>query len=271
MINRDPRATESIAGRVREPYVDLGIVASIQTAFQRSRLSHMNWRSRQHQGRIDSRTCWRNDARGSVDIFKERANPSISKLNVWLLVDASGSMSGRRACRAQDFCATLVESFKRQPTVRLHVWQHNAVTEAGRHITQLHRVYDATKNVLNTMLKNVGEGNADGFALAGLGNLAMADTRRDERTIIIVISDGAPTEHGIGASSHDLVSFSRNVSDDLRLKGVTVLSIAIAGNSAENANMYGPEWTVPFDEHAADPWGDLARDIGVLFGKAVGK
>lgn len=266
----DPRAVEVVVHAIRKPFVSAALVASIQTTFQRSRLSHQGWRSRQLEGRCDGRTVWRNDARGSVDLFRERKNPAVTKLNVWLLVDASGSMKGGRACRAQDFAATMVEAFKRMPTVKLHVWQHSAFV-TGRHTeAKLFRVAaPGVANKLDRMLINVGGGNADGFALKHLGQMALRAQRPDEHTVIIVVSDGAPTEEGTGATNHDLVAFSAAVSDELRIKGVSVLSVAIAGDSGLNAQMYGEANTMPFIRNSPTAWADLARRFATVFGQAV--
>lgn len=260
---RSPDQTQ-ITG-VREPYVDGPTVASIQTIFQRSRLSRQSWSPRQLQGRLDSRHAWRNDARGSVDIFKERYSPSVTKLNVWLLVDASGSMAGSRACRAQDVVATLIEAYKWQPTIRLHVWQHNANENVS-----MYRVYEpGTGNKVEQMLKNIAGGNADGFALQWVGDKARKARRPDERDLVIVISDGQPSVHGKDATKNDLSVFSSTVSARLRSKGVEVMSVAIAGDRGANAAMYGPESVVRFRESEPTAWSDLARDFASIFGRIL--
>ena len=46
----------------REPYIDKATSAGIQTVFNRTRLSHQTWQSRQLHGRLDGRQAWRNDA-----------------------------------------------------------------------------------------------------------------------------------------------------------------------------------------------------------------
>jgi len=56
----------------REPEVNAAVVASIQTVFNRSRLSRAGWQSRLPEGRIDGRQVWRTDANGATDIFRER-------------------------------------------------------------------------------------------------------------------------------------------------------------------------------------------------------
>lgn len=249
----------------REPYVDGPTVASIQTTFQRSRLSHQSWSSRLMEGRLDSRHAFRNDARGVVDIFKDRKAQSATRLDVWLLVDASGSMGGAKACRSQDVVATMVEAFKRIPTVNLHVWQHNASQSV-----ELYRVYE--RNVGSTadeMLLHVLGGNADGFALQAIADRAVRDVRRDTKVLVIVLSDGLPSVHGRGATNYDIKGHSTIVAEGMRRKGVSVMAVAIDGPTTAHAEMYGAENVVPFNRASPTKWGDFARALAGTFGRLL--
>ena len=120
------RSNEVLSYVDRKPYINAATAAGIQTVFNRTRLSRQSWESRQLAGRLDGRQAWRNDARGSIDIFRDRRLPSPTRLDVYILVDSSGSMYGGRICRAQDMAGTLVDAFKRIPTVRVHVYQLEA-------------------------------------------------------------------------------------------------------------------------------------------------
>lgn len=250
----------------RQPYIDGPTVASIQTTFQRSRLSRQSWQSRLMEGRLDSRHAFRNDARGSVDIFKDRSAPSATRLDVWLLVDASGSMNGVKASRAQDVAGTMIEAFKRIVTVRLHVWQHKASDGV-----YLHRVYEPGMETpkVDRMVMNVGGGNADGFALQAIADRAIHEVRRDTKVLVIVISDGIPSVHGVGATNWDIQAHSAIVADGLRRKGVKVMAVAIDGPTDAHARMYGPENVVPFNQKSPTRWGDFARDLAAIFGRQL--
>jgi cobalamin biosynthesis protein CobT len=261
MAIRD-RSTEVVGYQSREPYISGATVAAIQTVFNRTRLSHQTWSSRQLHGRLDSRTVWRNDARGQVDIFKERFAPSPTKLNVHILVDASGSMMGERACRAQDMAATLVDAFKRIPTVTLHVWQHNA--SGG--VTNIYQNYAPGKGPkgLNQMLMHIAGGNADGFALEAIGKRGIAAKRPDTKTLVIVVSDGLPSVQGNGAVGN-ILDHSTGVTNELRRKGVDVMGVAIAGDPRAHEQMYGRGNNVAF----TGDWARLARDFGAVFAKVL--
>lgn len=245
----------------REPFIDVTAVAAIHTAFNRSRLSHQAWASRQDYGRLDSRHAWRSDAKGASDIFKERRMPSPTKVNVHVLVDASGSMMGERACRAQDTAGTLVKAFERIPTVRVHIWQHNAYS------TQANIFRVAAPGIpskMADMLDNIGGGNADGFALRWVGEQAMRSQRPDEKTLVIVVSDGLPSVSGLGARGK-IIDHSVLVADTLRKKGCHVMSVAIAGDDEAHKYMYGEGNVVTF----TGDWTRLGRDFATIFGKVL--
>lgn len=264
--NAGRNPNEIATDREREPYIDGATVASIQTIFARSRLSHQGWRSRQLDGRLDSRAVWRNDARGHVDIFRERRAPSVTKADVWLLIDASGSMSGEKATRAQDVVGTLVEAFKRQPTVRLHVYMHNAIDANVR----LYRVYEPGRTPkIDRMLLKVASGNADGFALQAVGDRAVRALRPDTSSIVIMVSDGLPSVHGLGAINREITQHSALVAQTLRDKGVQVMAVAIDGTNDAHRTMYGEKNVVPFDLRSPRRWADLARDFAAIFGRLL--
>jgi Mg-chelatase subunit ChlD len=257
------RSTEVVGYEMREPYIDGTTSASLQTVFNRTRLSHQNWESRQLAGRLDSRTVWRNDARGSVDIFRDRRLPSPTRLDVHLMVDASGSMMGGRICRAQDMAATLVDAFKRIPTVRVHVWAHNA--SSGH--TTVYKVFEpGGVNRLREMPVMIAGGNADGFALDAIGQVAIRQKRSDTASLVIVISDGLPSVAGAGAlgaiEDHSVV-----VTEALHRKGVDVMAVAIAGDARAHEYMYGKGKSILFD----GDWAALSRGFAAIFGKVLAK
>jgi cobalamin biosynthesis protein CobT len=188
--------------------------------------------------------------------------PSPTKLNVHILVDASGSMSGDRACRAQDMAGTLVAAFRRIPTVRLEVWQHNAI---GSTAVAYRVAAPGVAPKLDQMLDHVGGGNADGFALEFVGKRALAVAKSDEKNLVIVISDGLPSVSGHGATNRDLIKHSAWVATELRRKGCDVMSVAIAGDDEAHIQMYGKGNVVPF----TNDWSALSRSFAAVFGKVL--
>lgn len=253
--------------------VDPATVASVHTIFSRSRLAHNAWKSRRFEGRCEGRNVWRSDAQGAIDIFRDRRGVSPTVVNVWLLVDASGSMggsySGSKASHAQDISATLAEAFKRVQSVKLRVWQHDY--DYAQSAVILHRVYEPgmSLSAIDGMAENGSRGNADGFALHAIGEMALKQSRPGERVMIIVISDGEPTDHGVGATNRDLVQHSWTISEGLRRKGVDVLCVAIEREVSYTYSMYGEANVVPFKYGQPSAWNDLARGLANLFGKTL--
>lgn len=259
--NRD-RSHEVKQYQDREPYINKATAAGIQTVFNRTRLSHQGWEARQLAGRLDGRQAWRNDARGSIDIFRDRRLPSPTKLDVHILVDSSGSMMGGRICRAQDMAGTLVDAFKRIPTVRVHVYQHYA----HQGVTHVFRVYEPGDTLLGLtkMLHNIAGGNADGFALEAVGNRAASMKRSDTKSLVIMVSDGLPSVSGTGATGN-ILDHSTLVTQQLKRKGVSVMAVAIAGDKRAHEQMYGVGSSVLF----TGDWNELNREFAAVFGKAL--
>lgn len=250
----------------RDPNINGAIVAAVQTTFARSRLSRTGWQSRLLEGRVDARQVWRTDAKGAVDIFRERNAPTVTKVNLFIIVDSSGSMNGTKIQRAQDLCGTLAKAFERIPSVRVQVWQHNALGDGK---VNLYRVYARGANKLTTMLRNVGGGNADGFALQAIGDLAMRDTRPGERTIVWMISDGLPSVHGNGATNRDIANHSTITAEALRAKGCMVIATAIEGFNQDFVQMYGPQWIMEFKEGDPKAWTVLSQQVATVVGRAL--
>jgi len=257
------RSNEVLSYVDRKPYINAATAAGIQTVFNRTRLSRQSWESRQLAGRLDGRQAWRNDARGSIDIFRDRRLPSPTRLDVYILVDSSGSMYGGRICRAQDMAGTLVDAFKRIPTVRVHVYQHEA---SGGGTTNIYRVYEPGDSLdgLTKMLHNIGGGNADGFALEAVGMKAAAAKRPDTKSLVIMVSDGLPSVNGIGATGN-ILDHSKLVTQNLKRKGVDVMAVAIAGDKRAHEEMYGKGSSVLF----TGDWNELDRSFGAVFGKVL--
>lgn len=270
-------------GETRKPFVHKGVVAAIQTVFQRARTGRHAWAPRSLHGRIDGRHVWRNDALASVDIFRDRHGASPTKLNVWLLVDASGSMSGMfgdgtRKSKAQDLTATLVEAFKYIPSVDLQVWQHDYQGER----CIMYHVYERGMNKIAAMIGNGGYGNADGFAIDFLADRIKRSQRADSRSVLIVLSDGLPTDKARG-NDRKPWEHVQVAAEDLRTAGVDVFAVDIApaakeynaegrwvpGKKRNSDPLYGEENVIPFDVDDPRCWERLALGFAQQFGEAL--
>jgi hypothetical protein len=271
------------------PHVNGAVVSAVRTAFQRARTSPRYWQSRRVQGRLDPRTAWRSTSGvDQTDVFKERLAPGATKVNVHILVDGSGSMNsndqfrngdktdiqdGNRTTRsvaAADICATLVDAFRTQPTVRMNVWLHNTGSLNGGDIAVFPIVTNGKgREVIGWMPTLTGGGNGDGFAIEWVARKMKRDHRRGEQDLLIVISDGLPSwlpyNGTMGYSDPrygNAVLHTANIVREARERDIRVMAVAIEPNP-NFTEMYGDDGDViPFD----GDWNKLA----VAFGGRLG-
>jgi hypothetical protein len=119
---------------------------------------------------------------------------------------------------------------------------------------------------MSRMLYNIAGGNADGFALEAIGQLAAKDKRPDTGSLVIIISDGLPSVSGIGATG-DIKDHSAVVVSALKGKGVSVLGVAVAGDINAHRHMYGEANVVNF----TGDWAALSREFSGVFGSFLRK
>jgi hypothetical protein len=247
---------------------------------------------------------WRNEARLDMDIFRDRRAPGATKVNVHMLVDASGSMDWpdrevneadrdfwkqhkhwprgikRRIERAADISATLTEAFRSMPTVRMSISMHAARYNGNGDIS-IFKVVEHGRGAQNIpyMVKMADGGNGDGYAIAHIVDQLKRESRSDEVSLLIVISDGlhswianhnpdswAGLTEEQRALAFDGNALVFNVVNEAREQGVRVLSVALVPTDNQ-PEMYGKDNVIPFDCESDDnPWGRLA----VTFGAALG-
>lgn len=275
-----------------EPNIDGGTVHAVRLAFQRSRSGSRAWAGHQPAGRLDSRACWRNTALRDRDIFRDKVAPTVTKVNAYILVDGSGSMSwpvdrdpslpmhqwkdpnatGRpRIEAATDVVATLVEAFRHISSVRLNVWLHNtAIHTRDADINMVEVIRNGKgREHLRRLPDLVENGNGDGYAIKWLAAKMQRDTRPDEVALLIVVSDGLPSVLVRGARNLDQEALVFNAANEARDHGVNVLSVAIAKVPAQTT-MYGRENVIPFwTPEDPEAWGVLAAEFGATLGRTL--
>jgi nitric oxide reductase activation protein len=100
-------------------------------------------------------------------------------------------------------------------------------------------------------------GNRDGLAIAAVGSIARDQRARNERTILVVLSDGAPCESE--AFVADCVAGARKA-------GTAVLSVAVEQGLTEIQDaMYGRESVVVWH----GDWNRLATDLADSLGRVA--
>lgn len=152
------------------------------------------WKSRQEEGRLDSRQLYRVRTEDAQDVFKrKRRHLDARRTALMLMVDASGSMFPRRWGIASAAAALMVDSL--QPlNMEVNVTAFSESSEVGCN----HRILKDWKERLNgeDMLKRIGMWkpehvqNSDGESL--MWGYSQIMQRSADRRIMIVLSDGQP-------------------------------------------------------------------------------
>lgn len=253
-------------------------VAAIKRAFMLARTSHRNWKSGMRYGRLDSRAAARAD-RGATDIFKYKRDQSATQVRLAVVTDASGSMGGRDAKitvpgwhrkvtvtrheAAALFGATIAKALGTIPTVSLDVFEHSAAS--GGRVEIKWRWHRGTPlGVFNEgSQRSFGTGgNADGHALMAIAKRMQRDLKRDERGLILMVSDGLPADYtpdgrgNAGGALKDAVA-------ECRAMGIEVIAVAIEGS--DQSAYYGKDGFIPF----TGDWMELGRNLADHVGRAL--
>jgi hypothetical protein len=250
-------------------------VAAIRKAFLQAKTSHEAWKPYRRDGRFDPRQAPR-AARMDLDVFKKRAGASTTKVKVAVLIDSSGSMHGSgtgtiqnplhpehtvrttAATAAAVFGATIAKAIGSIPTVDLDVYQHAA--GYGRMFIKWRWQRGTPLGAFNEAIYGIGGGgNADGHALYAVTEHMRRTIRRGERGVILMVSDGLPSQYapgGTGDAGQALIDAVAHA----RKQGFDVLAVAIDGS--DQSVYYGAEHVVPFDGNWTGLGSALARHIG---------
>lgn len=247
---------------------DPSVQAALRQAFSSRRTSHDN-KSVAASGQISAGRLFR--ARTGVgNVFVRAEGISPDRLDLHLLVDASSSMgiptrtmdehgimrsTGTRMSEAQTLCANMVEALLRMPNIRQHVWSFR---DQG-HTTHLVDVLDTRLHQPVERIRTIAAsgGTPTGTAVRAIGDRVIAERKPRERSIIVVLTDGRPSEPA---------EWVRAAVNSLNDKGVTVLAVAISNGLTDSLRQcYGPENVVIW----RDDWRRLGRELGQALGRAA--
>ena len=258
-----------------EQYISAPAVEAIRRAFLLSKTSHNGWATQKRAGRFDARQAAR-ATRLEQDVFKRRAGKSITKVRLTVLLDASGSMGtmdarfpnplapgkmlrGQRRLAAAIFGATIAKALGTVPTIDLDVFQHAASHQL---ILKWRWAKGTPVTVFNSATTSIGAGgNADGHALFALTQRALKNLKRDERAVIMVVSDGLPTDYSPDGKG-DARSALHDAIDYARKHGVEVIAVAIDGS--DQSAYYGKEHMIQHDGSWTHLGAALAKVVGSI-------
>jgi hypothetical protein len=271
-------------------------VAAIRKAFLLAKTGHRGWKSVQREGRFDVRQAPR-ISRGAQDVFKRKVGRSTTHVKVSVLIDSSGSMNNgdafianpgnpadklqvRRRTAAAVFGATIATAIGTVPTVSLDVFEHGAVD--GKMVIKYRWAKGTPIAVFNEAAhrSSTPAGNADGHALYAITSRMQREIKRDERGIVLLVSDGLPSQYGtagqvqppekrIGEAPHiyqnrvQMYQAGQALIDAVahaRRNGIEVIGVAIDGS--DQATYYGEKGVIKFDGNWTALGSALAQHVG---------
>jgi len=261
-------------------FVSPQAVAAIHRAFTQTKTSHASWRSYKREGRVDMRRAAAG-MRGEQDIFQKKMGHSTTKVKVSVLIDASGSMRDHNTAHITNplvptskakvgvtaalasavFGATIAKALGRVPTVDLDIYQHSAAFNRMYLKWRWHK--GTPVGVFNEAIDGIGGGgNADGHALYAITTKMLKELKRDQKGIIMIVSDGMPSVYAddgkgeAGQALIDAVTYARK-------NGIEVMAVAVDGS--DQSIYYGKEGVVTF----RGEWSVLGTDLAKHIGRAL--
>jgi len=176
-------------------------------------------------------------------IWSQKTISKLPDVAVGILVDQSGSMSGKKIANARTMCIILAEALKKIAGVRLYVYGHTA--NNGGHDLTIFEHYTPT----NTDITALGgiqshSNNYDGYAIKDVAKRLSLDTAK--KKYLFVIADGLPSGHGYGgheAEKH-VTSVCKFIRDRLKI-GLNAFAVGVPTHQ-QNAfkKQYGDDHVV---------------------------
>lgn len=246
---------------------DPSVQAALRQAFTSRKTSHENKSIASTGSRLSGNRLYRART-GSSAVFVRREGISPDRLDVHFVVDASSSMgvpsytrdaagqpifTGTRMSSAQTLTANLVEALLRLPAIRQHVWSFR---DSG-HTTMLGDVLDTRQGhgVERIRTMQPGGGTPTATAVRAIGERVIAERKPRERSIVIVLTDGQPSEE---------VAWVRAAVNSLNDQHVAVLAVAISNGLTDSLRQcYGADNVVIWH----DDWRRLGRELGQALGR----
>jgi cobalamin biosynthesis protein CobT len=215
-------------------------------------------------GRIDARALAR--ATVSASVFSRNKIKETVGVDMTVLVDCSGSMSGRKIATAREVAITLALALKKVEAVTFRVYGHSTLddtelpmsvrgksdvftaSESLKRLTRyddaeiptLFRFYDPQSTAGATIERLAAiraiANNYDGVAITAMSKIILQEAKPTDEKWLLVISDGMPAGRRPYWGQSALAHTAKAVVD-ARKKGIKVLAIDIEGQECET--IYG--------------------------------
>ena len=221
------------------------------------------------EGAIDDDELYR-FGMGDYRVFRKDVIAQHPKVQMTLLIDMSGSMSGRvptatgsrlsKLTIAQELAQLFIAALEAMPTVETRVFGHTGdVRDDDTEIYDLWRAGDPHERLgLISSLEHIQ--NYDGYAIEWCAKEILDRGDEDEQRVIIVMADGWPEGTGYGGARAQ--EHVRKVVEWADKKRIKVIQIAIdAGMDGERQSRMFREY-IPFKDFET-----LPRQLGKLLAK----
>jgi uncharacterized protein YegL len=183
----------------------------------------------QQEGELDEDELYA--AGRSKDIFYDEEQIPDSSMEIILLVDQSGSMSGSRIRQQAVLSNAICEAFNKNPKIKFQMYGHTANYDSRHrglviipYVTPNHK-YNPDEVASMEALSN----NADGYALEYV--FSKFSKSKANNKLVLMLSDGYPSASCYGGSFA-----TQHVKDACKYAeshGITVLSVAIGNFNQE--------------------------------------
>lgn len=207
----------------------------------------------QRTGRID-RTRLSRVAVADPHVFTRNVAPSPQRVRAYILVDCSGSMSGPKGKRAAQTARDLANAIDQIDWASGAIYGHTT-DSFGVYVA---RVWNSGENrkFVDDIYSLPKADNHDGYAVAYVCDDILEEKTREERGVVMVISDGLPTHYNGYEHTKEVVDFYRR--QGLRVMGI---SIDAAASGTRFASLYGGD-VIDYDPNTAVFARNMARVIG---------
>tara|TARA_R110002020_G_scaffold127896_4_gene286768 strand:+ start:980 stop:3115 length:2136 start_codon:yes stop_codon:yes gene_type:complete len=225
LITRVPKLTPSDKRRYAQEYKEMKPhIAAFSRIFSVRQRQVDYYQNELTQGRLNRRAL----ARGAYNdkLFRRRDTQEATGLDITMLLDESGSMTGDRIKTCRKVSILLANALEQVPNVNLSIYGHTTADSfGGRAQDCALSVYvergqgDLTR--LGTM--EAQWSNLDGFAIQHVGQKALKSTATDKW--LVVLSDGMPAGYEYGHPGGD--QHTKGVVTQLEKQGLNVIGVGI--------------------------------------------
>ncbi len=195
---------------------------------------------------------------GNQRVFIKDQAASPQRVRAYILLDASASMSGTKTRNTGQLARDLAVAFDSISWLDAKVYAHTT-DGVGPYVTPLWAKGE-DRALVEGYFSIPQSGNWDGYAIAFVADDLIEDTKRGEKQLLVVISDGEP----YGPPDYrEGFSHTKTTVEFYRQRGVRVVSVSIDGalGAEKQRQLYGDD-VVEYDPNPAALARNLARVIG---------